>query len=92
MHANLEKMKSAFYGKQATREMSFAPGMVALPSNHTQRLKGKEIDMDEHIGDSEKANEDGSDVDIECLRAEESRSPPKSLHNSHKQKNRRQDF
>ncbi|KAJ8445649.1 hypothetical protein Cgig2_009050 [Carnegiea gigantea] len=83
---NLEKMKSAFYGKQATGKMSFTPGMVAPPSNQTQRLKRKEIDMDEHVGDSDEANEDGSDVDIECLCAEESRSPPKSVHSSHKRK------
>ncbi|KAJ8437656.1 hypothetical protein Cgig2_028594 [Carnegiea gigantea] len=83
---NLEKMKSAFYGKQATGEMSFAPGIVASPSNQTQRSKGKALDMDEHVGDSDKANEDASDADMECLRAEESRSPPKSVHNSRKRK------
>ncbi|KAJ8445783.1 hypothetical protein Cgig2_000963 [Carnegiea gigantea] len=33
--ANLDKMKSAFHGKQATGEMSFAPGMVGSPSNQT---------------------------------------------------------
>ncbi|KAJ8428885.1 hypothetical protein Cgig2_021052 [Carnegiea gigantea] len=57
--ANLEKMKSAFYGKQATGEMSFAPGMVVSPSNQTQRSTGKARDMDKHIGDSDEANEDG---------------------------------
>ncbi|KAJ8423044.1 hypothetical protein Cgig2_021863 [Carnegiea gigantea] len=60
--------------------------MVTCPSNQTQGSKGKAIDMDEHVGDSDEANEDGSDADIECLGVEESRSPPKSVHNSRKQK------
>ncbi|KAJ8423138.1 hypothetical protein Cgig2_016491 [Carnegiea gigantea] len=86
MPANLDKMKSAFHGKQATGEMSFAPGMVGSPSNQTQRSKGKAIDFVEHVGDSDETNEDGSDDDIECFRAEESRSPPKTVHSSHKRK------
>ncbi|KAJ8436074.1 hypothetical protein Cgig2_000370 [Carnegiea gigantea] len=45
---NLEKMKSALYGKHAAGEISFAFQMVASPSNQTQLLKGKAIDMDEH--------------------------------------------
>ena len=84
--ANLEKMKSAFYGKQATGEMSFAPRMVTSPSNQTQRSTGKALDMDEHIGDSDKANEGGSDAHMECLPAEESQSPPKSVRSSRKRK------
>ncbi|KAJ8445768.1 hypothetical protein Cgig2_026095 [Carnegiea gigantea] len=86
VHVNLEKMKSAFYGKQATGEMSFAPGMVASPSNPTQRSTGKALDIDKHVGDTDKANEDGSDAHMECLRAEESRSPPKSVHSSRTRK------
>ncbi|KAJ8431551.1 LOW QUALITY PROTEIN: hypothetical protein Cgig2_029580 [Carnegiea gigantea] len=66
--------------------MSFAPGMVASPSNQTQRSMGKALDMDEHTGDSDEANEDGSDAHMECLLAEESQSPPKSVHNSRKRK------
>ncbi|KAJ8436744.1 hypothetical protein Cgig2_009718 [Carnegiea gigantea] len=65
--ANLEKIKSAFCGKHATSEMSFAPGMVTSPSNQTQLSKRKAIDLDKHVGDSDEANEDGSDADIECL-------------------------
>ncbi|KAJ8448934.1 hypothetical protein Cgig2_030790 [Carnegiea gigantea] len=84
--ANLEKMKSAFYEKQATGGMSFAPGMVASPSNQTQQSTGKALDMDEHIGDSDEVNEDGSDAHMECLRLEESQSPPKSVHGSCKRK------
>lgn len=42
--------------------------------------------MDEHAGDSDEANEDGSNVDIECLVAEESRFPPRSVHSSRKRK------
>ncbi|KAJ8444375.1 hypothetical protein Cgig2_026579 [Carnegiea gigantea] len=84
--ANLEKMKSAFYRKQATGEISFAPGMVTSPSNQTQRSTGKALDMDEHVGDSDEANEDGSDARMKCLRVEESRSPPKSVHSSCKRK------
>jgi len=70
--ANLEKMKLAFYGKYSNGEMSFAPMMVASPSNHTQTSKGKATDMEEHLRDSDEANEDGSDAEIECLGAEES--------------------
>ncbi|KAJ8419561.1 LOW QUALITY PROTEIN: hypothetical protein Cgig2_018119 [Carnegiea gigantea] len=36
-----------------------------------------------HGSDSDEANKDGSDVDIKCLGAEESRSPLKSVHSSH---------
>ncbi|KAJ8445669.1 LOW QUALITY PROTEIN: hypothetical protein Cgig2_007145 [Carnegiea gigantea] len=35
-----------------------------------------------HGSDSDEANKDGSDVDIKCLGAEESRSPLKSVHSS----------
>ncbi|KAJ8432499.1 hypothetical protein Cgig2_003576 [Carnegiea gigantea] len=42
--------------------------------------------MDEHISDSDKANEDGSDAHMECLRVKESRSPPISVHSSRKRK------
>ncbi|KAJ8420505.1 LOW QUALITY PROTEIN: hypothetical protein Cgig2_015269 [Carnegiea gigantea] len=84
--ANLEKLKSAFYGEQATGEMSFAPGMVASPSNQSQRSTGKALDMGEHICDSDEANEDGSDAHMEWLPAEESQASPKSVHSSHKQK------
>jgi len=84
--ANLDKMKSTFHGKQATGKMSFAPGMVGSPSNQTQRSKGKAIDVVEHVGDSDETNEGGSDDDVECLRAEESRSPPKTVHSSRKRK------
>jgi len=66
--------------KQATGEMSFDPGMVGSPSNQTQQSKGKAIDVVEHVGDSDETNKGGSDDDLECLRAEESRSPPKSVH------------
>ncbi|KAJ8443576.1 LOW QUALITY PROTEIN: hypothetical protein Cgig2_020663 [Carnegiea gigantea] len=66
--------------------MSFAPGMVGSPSNQTQRSKGMAIDVVEHVGDSDEMNEDGSDDDIRCLRAEESRSPPKTVHSSRKRK------
>ncbi|KAJ8431069.1 hypothetical protein Cgig2_017065 [Carnegiea gigantea] len=76
--ANLDKMKFAFHGKQATWEMSFAPGMVTSPTNQTQRSKGKAIDVVEHVGDSDETNEDGSNDNVECLRAEESRSKRKS--------------
>ena len=86
MPANLDKMKSAFHGKQPTREMSFAPEIVGSPSNQTQRLKGKTIDVMEHVGGSDETNEGESDDDIECLRAEESRSPPKTVHSSRKRK------
>ena len=86
MPANLDKMKSAFHGKQATGEMSFAPGMVGSPSNQTQRSKGKAVDVVEHVGDSDETNEGGSDDDVECLCAEESRSPPKAVHSSRKRK------
>ncbi|KAJ8431884.1 LOW QUALITY PROTEIN: hypothetical protein Cgig2_001576 [Carnegiea gigantea] len=65
--------------------MSFAPRMVASPSNQAQRSTRKALDMDEHVGDSDEANE-GSNAHTECLRAEESRSPPKSVHNSRKDK------
>ncbi|KAJ8441444.1 hypothetical protein Cgig2_023630 [Carnegiea gigantea] len=84
--ANLEKMKSAFYGKHAAGEMSFALGMVASPSNQTQQSKGKAIDMEKHKGDSDETNEDGSDADIECLGVEEIRSPPRIVHSSCKRK------
>jgi len=87
MPANLDKMKSTFHGKQATGEMSFAPGMVGSPSNQTQRSKGKAVDVVEHVGDSDETNEGGSDDDIECFRAEESQSPPKTVHSSRKRKN-----
>ncbi|KAJ8421846.1 hypothetical protein Cgig2_021711 [Carnegiea gigantea] len=76
----LGEVKSIFYDKHATGEMSFLPGMVASLSNHNQKSKGKAIDMEEHVGDSDEANEDGSDVEIKCLGVEESRSPPKSVH------------
>ncbi|KAJ8427442.1 LOW QUALITY PROTEIN: hypothetical protein Cgig2_022529 [Carnegiea gigantea] len=46
---NLVKMKSTFYGKHATSEMSFALGMVASPINHNQKSKGKAIDMEQHV-------------------------------------------
>ena len=69
---NLEKMRSAFYEKKTTGELSFAPGMVASPSNETQRSTGKALDMDKHIGDIDEANEDGSDPHMECLPEEES--------------------
>lgn len=62
--------------------MSFAPGMAGSPSNQTQRSKGKGIDVVEHVGDSDETNDDGFDDDIECFRAEESRSPPKIDHKS----------
>ncbi|KAJ8449588.1 hypothetical protein Cgig2_005610 [Carnegiea gigantea] len=60
--------------------------MVASPSNQTQRSTGKALDMDEHIGDTDEANEDGSDAGMECLPAEEGQSPPKSVHSSRKRK------
>ena len=84
--ANLEKMKPAFYGKHTIGEMSFAPGMVVSRSNQTQQSKGRVIDIEEHVGDSDKANEDDSGADIKYLGVEESRSPPKSVHNSREQK------
>ncbi|KAJ8442943.1 hypothetical protein Cgig2_019516 [Carnegiea gigantea] len=43
--ANLEKMKSAFCGKQATGKVSFVLGMVASPSIQTQQSTGKVIVM-----------------------------------------------
>ena len=86
MPANLDKMKSAFHGKHATGEMSFAPGMVGSPSNQTQRSKRKAIDFVEHVGDSDDTNKDGSQDGMECVRAEESRSPPKTDHSSRKRK------
>ncbi|KAJ8436662.1 hypothetical protein Cgig2_006372 [Carnegiea gigantea] len=58
--------------------------MVGSPSNQTQRSKGTAADMDE--GHSDEANEDGLDADIERLGAEESRSPPKSVHSSRRRK------
>lgn len=42
--------------------------------------------MDKHVGDSDEANKDGSNAHMECIRVEESRSPPKSVHNSRKRK------
>ncbi|KAJ8431871.1 hypothetical protein Cgig2_001563 [Carnegiea gigantea] len=69
--ANLEKMKSAFYRKHTIGEMSFAPGMVVSPSNQTQQSKGRAIDIEEHVGDSDEANEDDFGADVKCLGVEE---------------------
>ena len=74
-------MKSVFYDKHASGEMSFLLGMVASLSNHKQKSKGEMINKEEHVGDSDEVNENGSNADeIKCLGAEETRSSPRSVH------------
>ncbi|KAJ8446492.1 hypothetical protein Cgig2_027454 [Carnegiea gigantea] len=75
-------------GKHATGEMSFAPGTVASLSNQTQQSKEKAIGMEEHVGDTEEAYDDGSDVDIKSLGAKESQFPLRSVHSSRKWKSK----
>jgi len=82
---NLEKLKSAFYGRYATGKMSFASSMFAFGSNLNQKLS-LAVDVEEHMGDSEEGNNGGFASEVQCISATESHSPPKSVHSSRKRK------
>ena len=76
---NVEKLKIAFYGRHATGEMSFAPGMVASHSNVNERMKGMEVDAREHVGDTDDGDGGGAPDDVEFIPPAESRSPLKTM-------------
>jgi len=71
-----------FYIKDATGKMSFTPSMLASSSNLNQKLKGLVVDIEEHMGGSDEANEGGSVDEVQCISTAESRSPSRSVHSS----------
>ncbi|KAJ8445670.1 LOW QUALITY PROTEIN: hypothetical protein Cgig2_007146 [Carnegiea gigantea] len=71
--ANLEKMKLAFHGSMPLMKLASSLEWLLLLAIKPNSQREKRL-----ICDSDKANEDGSDVDIKCLGAEETLSQPKN--------------
>ena len=57
---NLDTMKAVVHGKHATGDLNFFPVMGALGSQWNRIEQNVLVDLEEHIGASDKANEDGS--------------------------------
>lgn len=62
--------------------MSFSPLMVASGSQPNRKNKNKASYLEEHIGDSDEANEDISNEEVQFIGAVESQSLPRSVHTS----------
>jgi len=84
--AHVEKLQIAFQGRHATREMSFAPGMIASHSNVNERMKGLEVDTRVHVGDSDDGDSGGTPDDVDFIPPVESRSPSKTMSCGRKRK------
>uniref|UniRef100_A0A7C9CJT8 Uncharacterized protein n=1 Tax=Opuntia streptacantha TaxID=393608 RepID=A0A7C9CJT8_OPUST len=72
---HLEKLKSAYYRKYATGETGFTLSMVASGSNLNEKLKGLEVHIVEHVGDSDDGDSGGTPNQVEPIAPAESRSP-----------------
>jgi len=66
--------------------MSFAQGMVTSGSNLNEKLKGLEVHIVEHVGDSDDGNSSGTPDEVEPIAHAESRSPPNTVSYARKRK------
>lgn len=73
-------MEAVFHGRHATGEMGFSPMMVASASQVNRKNKNVASDLEEHMGDSDEANEDVPNEEVQFIGAAESRSSPRSVH------------
>lgn len=78
--ANFAKMEAVFHGRHATGEMGFSPMMVASASQVNRKNKNVASDLEEHMGDSDEANEEVPNEEVQFIGAAESRSSPRSVH------------
>ena len=76
---NLDKIKAVVYGRHATGDLSFSPAMGASGSRRRPVQQNLAVDLEEHVGDSDEAEDDEYNEQTEVSAGAESRSPPRTI-------------
>jgi len=76
---NLDKIKAVVHGRHATGGLSFSPAMGASGSRWRPPQQNLAVDLEEHVGDSDEAEDDECNEQKEVSAGAESRSPPRSI-------------
>ena len=75
---NLDKIKAVVHGRHATGDLSFSPAMGASGSQPRPVPQNSAVDLEEHVGDSDEAEDDELNEQREVSAGAESRSPPRT--------------
>lgn len=75
---NLDKIKAVAHGRHATGDLSFSLAMGASGSERCRVQQDLAVDLEEHVGDSDEAEDDEHNEQTEVSTGAESRSPPKT--------------
>ncbi|KAJ8424846.1 hypothetical protein Cgig2_009134 [Carnegiea gigantea] len=76
---NLDKIKVVVHGRHATSDLSFSLAMGASGSRRRPVQQNLAVDLEEHVGDSDEAEDDEYNEQTKVSDGAESRSPPRTI-------------
>lgn len=76
---NLDKIKSVVHGRHATGDSNFSPATGASGNRRRPVQQNLVVDLEEHVGDSDEAEDEEYNEKTEVSAGVESRPPPRTI-------------